>query len=492
MPAHQPIHVFVSYSHRDREMLAQLELFLAQAIRSGLINIWKDAAIEGGEVIRDKIRQNLNACQIFLCLISPDYIASTYCYHVELEHALNRVEAGERISVIPIILRPAGWAHDRRLRDRLALPTDGKPVSTWQNRDEAYLAIADEIIRVAENMHATYNSLSAAPLGPPLHLSRIGEEECCHRLEEPGALIHIQGPADHGKSTALRRLLLHAEEQGYRTALINLNGFDQKCFEDVQAFKHEFCAAAGQSLGVAPPSPSPHQLHGFGARFLNRDVANYFELNLMPTGSSPLVVAVDAFDRINGNRELTNDICGLLRIWHEFSALPYSPWRIVRQILAYTKQPEVNLIQRSPFNVGHTLKLQPFNRTELTNLQGLYGLDFSADQLDELFAWVGGHPSLVTMGFRELARGISFPAFLQQVAASGGVYQDCLRKVYRHAQDPRIAIALQSLCDSPRPVKFDANIMNLLEHLDCLTIDGSFASLPLRLYRHHLLRFFSS
>jgi hypothetical protein len=492
MPAHQPIHVFVSYSHEDRDMLAQLEVFLAQATRSGLINIWKDDGIKGGDIIRDKIMQNLNACQIFLCLVSPDYIASHYCYQIELEHAFNRVEAGESISVIPIILRPAGWAHDRRLRDRLALPTDGKPVSTWHNKDEAYLAIANELIRVANNMHATCNTSSATPTVAYLHLSRSGEEECCHRLEESGALIHIQGPADHGKSTTLRRLLLHAEAQGYRTALINLNGFDQRCFEDVQAFKLEFCAAAGKCLDVAPPSPSPDLRQGLGTGFVNRDVADYFELKLIPAGSSPLVVAVDAFDRINGIRELTNDICGLLRIWHEFSALPNSPWRMVRQILAYTKQPEVTLINRSPFNVGHTLRLQAFSRTELTILQALYGLALSADQLDELFAWLGGHPSLVTMGFRELARGSSFPAFLQQVADSGGVYQDCLRKVYRHAEDPRIAIALKSLCDSRRPVRFDTNTVNLLAKLDCMEIEGSFASLPLRLYRHHLAHFFAS
>ena len=45
---------------------------------------------------------------IFL-LISPSFIASDYCYGIELKCALDRHHAGQA-RIIPIILRPVDWS----------------------------------------------------------------------------------------------------------------------------------------------------------------------------------------------------------------------------------------------------------------------------------------------------------------------------------------------------------------------------------------------
>ena len=51
--------------------------------------------------------------------------------------------------VIPVILRPCDW-HSAPFGKLQALPKDGKAVTTWANRDEAFTDIARGIRRVAE------------------------------------------------------------------------------------------------------------------------------------------------------------------------------------------------------------------------------------------------------------------------------------------------------------------------------------------------------
>jgi hypothetical protein len=45
------------------------------------------------------------------------------------------------VRVVPVILRPADWHHTPFAKLQ-ALPKDGKPVTTWQNQDEALLNVA--------------------------------------------------------------------------------------------------------------------------------------------------------------------------------------------------------------------------------------------------------------------------------------------------------------------------------------------------------------
>jgi len=61
---------------------------------------------------------------------------SDYSNDVEVTRAMERHEAGEA-RVIPIILRPVDWegAPFSKLQ---ALPTDAKPVTSWDDSDEAF------------------------------------------------------------------------------------------------------------------------------------------------------------------------------------------------------------------------------------------------------------------------------------------------------------------------------------------------------------------
>ncbi len=135
--------LFYSYSHKDRRLRDSLETHLALLRREGLIAGWHDRNISAGREWENAIDEWLERAKLVLLLISADFIASDYCYDRELKRALEKHEAGET-RVIPIILRPADWK-SAPFGKLLALPTDGKPVTKWRNRDEAWANVAQGI-----------------------------------------------------------------------------------------------------------------------------------------------------------------------------------------------------------------------------------------------------------------------------------------------------------------------------------------------------------
>ena len=147
-----PAKVFFVYSHKDEDLRDQLEVQLSMLRREGLIESWHDRRITAGSHLDQTIDAKLEKAHIILLLVSPDFLTSEYCYDIEMNRALERHESGEA-RVIPVILRPCDWIHPP-LENLLAVPLDGKPVTTWQNTDEAFLDIAKSIRRVIEEMSA--------------------------------------------------------------------------------------------------------------------------------------------------------------------------------------------------------------------------------------------------------------------------------------------------------------------------------------------------
>ena len=162
-----PVRVFYSYAHEDEALRDKLETHLSLLQRQGIIQAWHDREITAGRAWKDAIDQNLEAAELILLLISPDFLHSDYCYDIEMQRALARHEAGEAW-VLPIHLRPVDWqgAPFARLQ---ALPTDARPVTEWADPDQAFRNIAQGIRQVAQAIRHTAadvpiaNTILAAP-----------------------------------------------------------------------------------------------------------------------------------------------------------------------------------------------------------------------------------------------------------------------------------------------------------------------------------------
>ena len=183
--SHRPLELFYSYSHKDEELRDDLEEHLAMLKRDGVIAGWHDRRISGGREWEGQIDKHLNSADIILLLTSSAFLASDYCYDIEVRRAMERHEQ-EEARVIPVILRACDW-HTAPFGKLQALPKDGKPVKQWPDPDVAFLDIANGIRRVAEEMNATITVLeemgseSSKPdphlLIPDLRLSFVSRKD---------------------------------------------------------------------------------------------------------------------------------------------------------------------------------------------------------------------------------------------------------------------------------------------------------------------------
>jgi hypothetical protein len=140
--------VFLSYAHADDAYRRELEKHLALLKHEGIIAPWHDHRIVAGQDIDREIDRNVERADIILLLVSPDFIASRYCYEIEMTRAMQK-HANRTARVIPVIVRPCDW-HTAPFGRLKALPKDGKAISTSANHDEAFLGVAQAIRAVAK------------------------------------------------------------------------------------------------------------------------------------------------------------------------------------------------------------------------------------------------------------------------------------------------------------------------------------------------------
>jgi len=138
------------YSRKDATLREELDVYIAPLKRQEIIESWYDGEIQAGVEWRKEIMRHLEESDIIVLLISAYFIASDFCYNIEMTRALERHDAGEAC-VIPIIVRTSDWlsAPFARLQ---SLPKDTLAVTSWTNQDEAWTDVVTGIRRVAESM----------------------------------------------------------------------------------------------------------------------------------------------------------------------------------------------------------------------------------------------------------------------------------------------------------------------------------------------------
>jgi len=145
------VEIFIAYSRKDSEYLDELRTHLAPLERSHRVKVWYDGKIDPGAVWEEAIKKHLHSSDIILLLVSADAIASDYFYDKELSDALKRHRAGEA-SVVPLIVRPCAW-RATPLADLQAIPQNGRPVTDWLVRDNAYADAVESLWKMIDRVH---------------------------------------------------------------------------------------------------------------------------------------------------------------------------------------------------------------------------------------------------------------------------------------------------------------------------------------------------
>lgn len=146
----EPIKIFYCYAREDEALRDRLAKHLETLRREGLIVTWYDRDITAGDDYQQRILLNIETADIFLALISPDFMRSDYCHNVEIRRALDKNILGE-LRVIPVILRSVDW-EDTPLGELQALPKDGKPVMKWKPVDDGWQNVAEGIRKVVKEL----------------------------------------------------------------------------------------------------------------------------------------------------------------------------------------------------------------------------------------------------------------------------------------------------------------------------------------------------
>jgi hypothetical protein len=91
----------------------------------------------------------LATADVVLLLVSSDYLATEYVWK-EIAIALERHEQGKAV-VVPIIVRPCAWK-DAPFARFNALPEKGNPITKWDNPDDAWTTVVEQIQLFAKKL----------------------------------------------------------------------------------------------------------------------------------------------------------------------------------------------------------------------------------------------------------------------------------------------------------------------------------------------------
>jgi hypothetical protein len=146
----EPVKLFYSFSDKDERLREALERHLASLKWQGILADWHHRRIDAGQEWQREVDSHLLAADVVLLLISADFIASEYCYGVELERAMRLNRSGTT-RVVPVVVRAVDLAC-HPLNELRALPSDGRPVTSWSNEDEAWKDVVQGIRQVVEEV----------------------------------------------------------------------------------------------------------------------------------------------------------------------------------------------------------------------------------------------------------------------------------------------------------------------------------------------------
>ncbi len=136
------------YAYEDVRMANNLKNHLSLLKRNEFITIWDYGNIDAGAMWKQAMESYPNDAQVILLLASSSFIASDYCYSVQIQQAIKRHESKEA-RVIPVILRPVHLAMPPF--DKLqALPDGQKPITAWKPQDEGFKNVAYGIAKVVK------------------------------------------------------------------------------------------------------------------------------------------------------------------------------------------------------------------------------------------------------------------------------------------------------------------------------------------------------
>lgn len=139
------LNIFISYARKDKEYLDEIVKQFSPFERSGAVTLWYDDKIEPGSRWSEEIEQAIRDADIFVMLVSEEYIHSEYCFDKEANLAKALHDDG-KLAIVPVYIRSVAleklWISDLQI-----LPSLKEPVASVADRSAT---LKDICTRIAE------------------------------------------------------------------------------------------------------------------------------------------------------------------------------------------------------------------------------------------------------------------------------------------------------------------------------------------------------
>ncbi len=142
------INIFVIYTLEDKDIMLHLLPHLDPLNESFDLSIWHDDPIIPGQPWKTYIESRIHHTDIFLLLVSDDFMNSQFIQQIEFKAVIDRHKENKSV-VIPVIIDNCQWDidlkfidYDFNLRELQILPEEGKPIGDWDSPELVYNIVA--------------------------------------------------------------------------------------------------------------------------------------------------------------------------------------------------------------------------------------------------------------------------------------------------------------------------------------------------------------
>ncbi|MBN3907096.1 MAG: AAA-like domain-containing protein [Nostoc sp. NMS1] len=377
------------------------------------------------------------------------------------------------------------------LRTALVIETDVSRKFQYENQlqseERTLKELGDKLDAIEQQLQAAENSgLRADTI---IYIERPPIEDKSYKaIVQPGALIRLKAPQRMGKTLLLEKTLDYARHQGYQTAKIDLQLADIDVLANLKTFLQWLCVDVADSLELEPQLEK-HWQEVFG---LNKNCTRYFQKYLLSLTDTPLVLAIDNFERLFDFPEIFPQFCLLLRGWYEAAKQGDkigNIWKKLRLVVVHSTESYPSLdSNHSPFNVGLAIDLPEFNLQQVTELAKQQDLGLLKEQdLAQLMELVGGHPYLVQSAIAHLkSQQVTLEELLRLAPTEQGIFSDHLRQQLWHLQhNPLIEIGYKKVVVANAPMRLDTEVAFKLHSLGLIKFIGNDCVPGCDLYRQY-------
>lgn len=105
---HNPVKVFLGYSQLDISYLNELLVHLKPYEKQGEIVVYYDKDLKMGEIWDEELKHQLSTCDVLLCLVTANMLATDYVVDMEIPLAVHH-----KLKIVPILLSECNWNYSK-------------------------------------------------------------------------------------------------------------------------------------------------------------------------------------------------------------------------------------------------------------------------------------------------------------------------------------------------------------------------------------------